>query len=296
MNSSKTNSKYKELKTYKFVKGLYHRLLNFLRSNVRLRKKIKFLNNLVKDEFVFKSPWGFKIIINPSKIVEREFYLGRFENEVLKLFDKLLKTNDIVFDVGANVGLFSLLAANRLKDKVKVYAFEPSDYPFDKIRRNISLNKFKSINTNNIGLWDHKGFVKFHLCIDEAYNSIGTNPQSEIKSSINIPVTTIDDFCQEKNITKIDILKIDSEGAEFQILNGAKRLISSLSIPIIICEYNREVISGYPYTLLDLENFLRGSNYELFEIKKNRLMTFSSGSSLSSNLVCIQNNNLRQIA
>ena len=261
---------------------------------IRKKKEIKLID-LNAPEFIYKTPFGFKLLINKNKIVEREFYLGNYESDILNIFRKLVKKNYTIIDAGANIGVFSLIAANKYKGKVRVYAFEPAAYPANKIRKNIEINRIETIEVCNSALGNYKGEINLNICEDDAYNSIGTNPQAKIQGNIKVPITTIDIFCKENSITKVDILKMDTEGAEYLILQGAKSFLSSHCIPIIFTEYNRQVITGYTHTLDDLEGILIENGYEIFEIQKKKLISFNSLLSTSSNLICIHKSVTRKI-
>jgi len=264
----------------------------------------KILNRLKKiyfqyrhtSSFLYSSSFGFDIILYPSSIIDENFYWGDFESENLTFFQNLVKTEMVIFDIGANVGLYSLTAAAKTKDAIKIYAFEPADIPFGRLNKNIELNKFESINVQNVGVSDKEGKVIFNICEDDAYNSIGSSPMQEISKQVEINVTCIDTFCENNNIQNIDIVKIDTEGAELLILMGGGKIFESENAPILFCEYNRLTASGYDYTLDDYEKKLKSYGYTIFEIDKKTLIRFDPAISDNSNILCLKDNHIRSLS
>jgi len=109
----------------------------------------------------------------------------------------------------------------------------------------------------------------------------------------NIPTITLDKFIEDNNLDEINILKIDTEGADYLVLRGAEKLLENKSPPIILCEYNRTTQNGYDYKLDDLIDYLDLKNYKIYEINKKKLVTFNPMKSSSSELVCIKENHHR---
>jgi FkbM family methyltransferase len=207
---------------------------------------------------------------------------------MLHFFAKVVSKGSTVFDVGANIGIYSLLASKRTGADGHVYSFEPSDWAFQRLNENISMNEFKNISVFKVGVSDKKGTASFHVCEDDAYNSIGSTPMQEVKSVKQIDICSIDDICTANNIKRIDIIKIDTEGADLLVLQGARGMLNSADPPIVFCEYNKNITSGYAYSLEDYRNYISGIGYKAFEFKNNMLVEFDPAQSASSEIVCIK--------
>jgi len=257
-------------------------------------KKIYFKSRYNKP-FVHASKFGFNMVIYPSSIIDENFFWGDFEADNLSFFQNLIKEEMVIFDIGANVGLYSLTAAAKMKNAIKIHAFEPADIPFNRLHKNIELNKFKNITVHNLGVSDKEGTVEFNICEDDAYNSIGSAPMQKITKKVKINVTSIDSFCQKNNIQSIDIVKIDTEGAEFLILTGGAKIFESKNAPVLFCEYNRLTASGYDYTLHDYEEQLKLYGYKIFEIKNGNLISFNPLVSDNSNILCLKDNHIQSL-
>ena len=106
----------------------------------------------------------------------------------------------------------------------------------------------------------------------------------------NINTITLDKFIEDNNIDEINLLKIDTEGADYLVLRGATKLLENKKSPIILCEYNRNTQRGYEYRLDDLIDFMELRSYKIYEIIKKKLVPFNPITSTSSELVCMKEN------
>ena len=186
MNTS-MKTRYKKL-----VRRIYNKLVR------RIKKNYISLTN--KKEIVYKTRFGFKILLDLSKEVDRNIYLNDFENNTIDFFKKSLKKGMTVFDIGANIGIYSLIASNKIKKEGKVFSFEPSDWAYKRLLHNIKFSKYSNIIINNTGIADNTGELKFYVCEDDAYNSIGNTPMKNIIGVNTINVFSLDDYVSMNNI------------------------------------------------------------------------------------------------
>jgi len=244
-----------------------------------------------REIFIKRTGLGFRIILDTSKAVDKRFLFADFEQENFQLIKKITEKGWKIIDVGANIGLYTLTFAKLIGEKEGiVFAFEPSDEAFFRINQNIKLNNFKNIKLYKLGVSDEIGESEFYITEDDAFNSLGKNPMKKIIEKRNIPTITLDKFIEDNNLDEINILKIDTEGADYLVLRGATKLLDNKNPPIILCEYNKTTQSGYDYRLDDLIDFLELKNYRVYEIIKKKLVPFNSMTSSSSELVCIKEN------
>lgn len=143
-------------------------------------------------------------------------YWEIFIEKEYQYFDQELNENSVVFDVGANVGFFALFYARRKKTG-KIFSFEPSPSVYKRLEHNVNANGGDVIKTFPKALGDNKGVVAF----EQTPLSLNSKVVSQTtESSINVEVSTLDEFVIEEDIAKIDLLKIDTEGFELQVLKG----------------------------------------------------------------------------
>ena len=195
-----------------------------------------------------------------------------------KIFN-LLKNFEIrnVFDVGAHKGEF-IKIVKKHKNIEKIYSFEPQKKIYQKLNifsienkifcfnfalgnnneiRNLKINKKTSTSTfsdiNNLSLWYKiKSFI------------LRGSPKSSFIDEEKVNVMKLDDFCDDYKISNIDLLKIDTEGHEKQVLEGALNLIKEKKIKYILLEFHLSNMFSN-YSAKDLENFLDSCNFKLLK-------------------------------
>ncbi len=173
--------------------------------------------------------------------VMRGMYFGAYQTEVKKLLEKFLSRGDTFIDVGANIGYISALAANIVGTTGEIHAFEPVPQYFERLELVRTKNPSYHITTNALALGEQTGTAK--IAVNNAKN-IGWNTMvpnfmsnNNIAQEIEIPVTTLDAYCEQKNISSAQVVKIDTEGYEFPVLKGfAKTLRTWEKLPVIIVE------------------------------------------------------------
>lgn len=238
------------------------------------RYLLKCLNSLMpnlKNDIILKTQYNFKLKISPlyDKGIERSiFNKGIYEEGTLWCFKKILKKGDVVFDIGANIGLTAIYAAKRIGINGNVFAFEPMPNTCDILNYNIRLNKLKNITSINVALSDRIGFAEIYDNIH--INRGAASLYSEKKENgITIPLDTLNNIIYKYKIDKIDLIKIDIEGSEISMLKGAFNVFNLERKPIICIEFSREVKSENSvdslYDILKIE-----LNYELFKQLKGK--------------------------
>lgn len=229
----------------------------------------KFLDNItpeMRDNIVIKTKHGYKLLISPlfDKGIERViFKKGSYEEGTLWCFNKILKKEDIVADIGANIGLTSIYASKLVGRKGRVFSFEPMPSTYDILGVNIKLNNLKNIVAINSALSDFEGEAELfdNLHINRGAASMFSDKN---EMGVKISVSTLDNFISKYNISNLDFIKIDVEGAEYPMLLGGLKLLKSENKPIICLEYSTEVNSSYnPELIFDLLKEICG--YRIFK-------------------------------
>ena len=162
-------------------------------------------------------------------IVDEIFYSQAYTPRINRKLDFKIKPADIVIDIGANVGIFSIFAAN-MACKGKIYSFEPVKDNYNKLKYHIKLNGFKNIVIENKGVSDKRKKAKIYL-IDENIGGHSMNKnkfdllgETEKRLGVEmIDCITLKEIFDKYKIKKCDFLKIDCEGEEFKILHALPR-------------------------------------------------------------------------
>ncbi len=194
----------------------------------------------------------------------------------LHLMQQLLRPNDLVFDVGANVGEWSLYAL-QVEPSIQLFSFEPLPLIYSDLKG--KLAKYTNAEVFNLALSDRSGKANF-CYYDETYDFSGLSGffvREVLKADhkppkiIRVDQLTLPDFCLEHNIDKIDFLKIDAEGAESMIIKGAREMIESQLITAIQFEYGGCYIDAKA-TLKEIYDLFVECDYAVFRIMPNGLI------------------------
>lgn len=186
---------------------------------------------------------------------------------------KIIKNNDIIFDIGANNGEWSL-NANEGKQDIITYAFEPIPSIYDYLT---SILKPYRAFVSPLAISSEKGTAEFIYY--EGIPCLSTlHERPEIENRFNLKQTKItvmterlDNFCEDKDITKINFLKIDTEGNEWAVLLGAERLLQKGSIEVIQFEYGGCYLDSKT-TLEQVYNYLLEFGFSIFRITPSGLL------------------------
>ncbi len=229
---------------------------------------------------------------------QNEYVSG--ENFLIKSFlkQKLQKNNPIIFDVGANIGKYSKNLISNFPEAY-IYAFEPNPNTFEILNFNFSNTNTKNyLKLHNLGLSSKLSSRKLYTYRKDRaseHASIHKDVLLELHGdrdivAIDFKTTTLDIFCEQNNIDFIDFLKIDTEGHEFEVLQGSKRMLSEKKISIIQFEFNEMNIVTNVF-LKDFYKLLKG--YQIYRLDSDRLIPLPKYSSRNEifqfqNFVAIQ--------
>lgn len=192
-----------------------------------------------------------------------------------------LKPNTI-FDIGANIGQ-TVEFYRDIYPNASIYSFEPIPKTFGELEQKCA--GMKNVNTFNIAFGEKKESMQIQVVKDETsvVNSLSDKFQDNLKSdsesyeTVNIQVERLDDFVKQNEIEKIDLLKIDTEGYEVQVLNGAADLLASGKVSAIICEAGFMRSNPRNTYFGDINDILEKHGYALFGIYEMGHIGFKKG-------------------
>ncbi len=190
---------------------------------------------------------------------EHGYWLGSYEFNKRLAFETEIKPNSVVYDIGANVGFFSLLASVLAGDDGHVYAFEPLPRNINFLRKHIAINQRKNIDVFEVAVSDHNGQAFFDLGASTAMGHLAESGE------IQVEMVSLDEMIAEGNIKPPDYIKLDVEGAEFGALRGAQKLLAQFHPVLFIDTHHREAHEksiellkglGYDFQCLDGKNLV----------------------------------------
>jgi FkbM family methyltransferase len=241
----------------------------------------RFLFQVIKSRFIppyrirkylrFKGPFTLKLdansrvrIMNYGNTIENElFWLGTkgWEPKALDLWMTLCKRSSVIFDVGANTGLYSLVSG-KLNPSAEIYAFEPLPVIYSRLQHNLKINGLKA-SMHLIALTDEDGEAKIFSAntLSDTFDQASLN-QSRIANGKYTIIKTkkLSTFIEDNAISNIDLIKIDVETFEAHVLRGMGKYLElfrpTMLIEILNAGIGREVFEmiksfGYRYYRID---------------------------------------------
>ena len=243
----------------------------------------KILMQIIKN-FLVKSfrKFGYEIL-GRKKIVKH----NSFDAIHTYLLKNLLNIDNeiLVFDVGANEG-DSIKRFRNLFTNLQIHSFEPTEDLYKKIKKNFNLSNLflnnyalgKSNSKRNFYIYDYHRVNSFYPMENNSkYKKQRTKKNSESEKVKLIDVVSLDDYCLKNKISKINLLKIDTQGSEAEVLLGAKNFLSNQLIDIIELECIFGIAHQNANSLYDIEKTLNTNNYKLIAIEKGgNILSFSN--------------------
>jgi FkbM family methyltransferase len=139
-----------------------------------------------------------------------------------------IAAGQIIVDVGAHIGTFALMAGRRVGPTGRVLAFEPSPMTFELLRKNLEANRMPWIWPNDFALADVAGTAQLFIADDGSNNpAADTLRAQDGRKAVSIRLQRLDDVMSERAMNRVDLLKIDVEGAELRVLDGAPKTLAA---------------------------------------------------------------------
>ena len=194
------------------------------------------------------------------------FIAGCYEPNETAFVNGFLKPGMVFVDAGANDGLYTLLASRLVGPSGQVWAFEPSEREFVRLQQNLSLNKISNVRPFRVALADINGEVELAVAEDEhaGQNTLGSFSyaiQSLRKETVS--VRRLDDLSSDEKINRLDLIKVDIEGAETRLVTGASKLLSSLR-PVVLFEASETALQGMGSSSTQLLELFRSFGYYIY--------------------------------
>ncbi|MDD2338780.1 MAG: FkbM family methyltransferase [Methanosarcina sp.] len=199
---------------------------------------------------------GKKWIVNSSNLA---YFLGCFELDTMNILEKNLNSSDIFYDIGANVGLYSLLGSKLVGNEGVVVAFEPVPQNVEYLKKHLLVNNCKNVMVIDFAVSDQTGQSSFFEHPDNTMGFLSENGQ------IKVNTITLDEVISSGLAPAPNCIKIDVEGAKYLVLKGASSLISTYHPSLIISIHSDNARN-------DCTKFLKNNGYEFRPIDNKNIM------------------------
>ena len=215
--------------------------------------KIKFGS---EDIYYIEYPWIKLIYSHDGDTQEYRYHkncLSYYANE-MPVFLSILKRDDTIIDVGANMGFMTTLFSSIVGPEGKIFSFEPSPKTYNKLQNTIRINDLKNVETFNMGCGPEKSTMLLQSISDSSgHNTLTKQNSSKVVGTVEVQITPLDEV-EKLFQQKINVIKIDTEGFEPNVLLGAKKLIE-LHKPILHIEMGGDYTESTHQTLQILKDY-----------------------------------------
>ncbi len=206
-----------------------------------------------------------------TSLINRIIDNGDYEQDVVEVILKELSVikAPCVIDIGANIGLISISILDKIPS-AKIYAFEPGPHQFKLFNKTIAANDLSSrVTLSPIAMSNNKGKAIFqiHSSEDASGDGFFDTERAGATKAIEVETDTLDNWWQANGSPKIDFVKMDTEGAEYWILQGGKKMIENCK-PTMVIEIFEQNIKNYPFKLYDVIEFIWMMKYEIRTVER----------------------------
>jgi len=252
----------------------------------RCRSRTERIRNMRYSQFtgVKRMPWldGLTVHIWPNDDLSRVLYVsGAYEPNTMIVMRRWMMPGATFVDVGANVGMFSIVAARLVGRDGRVYAFEPSERERQRLAANLTLNLLENVTVLPQAVADRQASVPFRI---GKFPHAGLNTTAEsfayrdvaVERIETVETISLDQFAQVRRLQRIDAIKFDIEGGECAALAGAAKVLARFR-PRLILELSQDAVESHGVSAEGLMASVLAAGYRLYHVgSEAQLVPFDS--------------------
>lgn len=218
---------------------------------------------------------GTPLIVPRNDLVGSEIYRnGCYEPETVRILNQIVKPGMVFLDIGTHVGQYTLLASKLVGPEGAIHSFEPDPDTFAHLALNVSMNNMQNVHPVQAAVSDEDGWADFYL---SSSDYMGTNslraPSYHSGEVCKVRTISLSNYVAENNIDKIDVMKLDVEGAEIDILHSSLDILTTMK-PLLIVEFNKVADMRFDHSSHNLKSLLTSLGYEILRIDSDGLRPY----------------------
>jgi FkbM family methyltransferase len=222
------------------------------------------LGNGMKIRVVWTDVIGYSIAVD-----------GYYDLPIVRVIQELLKPGMTFVDVGAHVGQYSLLASGLVGSGGAVHSFEPEPETFALLQHNVLINDLRNVRLLRCALAKSSQDAELYVARPDNIGQTSLRQPNNFSGvRVKVQCRTLDDYDAAHGVDRIHLIKIDVEGAELDVLLGARGILSRNPKPHVIIEFWEEFLQAYGSSCAQVAEFLQGSGYNLFWIGETGLIPY----------------------
>lgn len=219
-----------------------------------------------QDPWLVRREGGPPLLLPHSGAGAMIYFQGVSEPELSTFLKRYLKPGMVFVDIGAHLGEYTILAADLVGASGKIHAFEACGEIFKVLNRNIELNGFNNVEANPWAVWSEDGHCEFEKLPESSISALRPDQTALLGGEMTqVNTVTLDSYFQSCGGGAPSLIKIDVEGAELHVLNGARSLLTSSQPPDLIVEYGPRNTARFGYPADTVCEFLRELGYTIFQ-------------------------------
>ena len=216
-------------------------------------------------------------------------YWGAWEKDAVAFVRHYLKPGMVVIDAGTHVGQYSMISSRCVGPSGQVHGFEPHPGLFNVFQRNIKRSDCRNVVSQQLALGKR---AEERLLYPSAVNNLGATSfvpaGPECGNPLSVTVIRLDDYVAEHAIEGVDFIKVDVEGAELELLEGAEKTLNENYNIVLMIEFYALNATRFGYTIQVLEHKLRRAGFHLFSINGHGLAPYQDRPELCQNVVAVR--------
>lgn len=216
---------------------------------------------------------GVRFLVDTASHIEWEiFFFGGYERSTIRLLKQRARPDGLAIDVGANIGSHAIPMAKAMRTG-RVLAFEPNPLVFPRLIANLALNPDCNVDARAMAIGNRIGQVELFIPSPDAGNlGQASLVENSNFNKVGVPCTTLDSLLEDEKLGTVDVLKIDVEGFEWAVIEGARTMLAR-DHPLVVFEYNRDQWERAGQKLIGVTNVLRAVGYTDFSIEGRHALT-----------------------
>jgi FkbM family methyltransferase len=247
---------------------LYKKIFNLLQGSgvgrIKLLAKIsKNVRTNLKPEYV--EICGFRIYLDPTD----HFGLSVKPYHIPKIYEKIIKSGDVVVDVGSNIGIHTLYLSKLVGKMGKVYSFEPEPNNFALLKKNVEFNKCNNVIVEQKAISNRTGKIKLSLSDSMAGHRISNSDSQE--NTIIIDSVSLDDYFKNHD-RKIDFIKIDTEGFDGNVIQGMKKIFAKSKNLNMLTEFHSALLKNSDMSPKQFIELIEKNNFTIYDSRDDKFL------------------------
>jgi FkbM family methyltransferase len=223
---------------------------------------------------------GFEFDLDLTDFVDQCLYLaGAYEKQDHDELIRAIPHGGVFVDVGAHIGIYTLAMARAAGPSGCVHSFEPNPATFERLRHHVLQNGLANVHLNQLAVGSTEGGAKLNAPTKEnsgAASLLSTNMPARFEARpVEVQVTSLDAYCREHSVDRLDVIKIDCQGYELQVLEGGSNVLQRFR-PRLLLEYDVDFLLASGASGTRLCSMLETRGYKAFKMHRGCLVPFAA--------------------